>query len=300
MLLFAAGGEAPFHQAFLADRERVSELRSALSRLRSARDWQPIDDYFRRHEAEHRAAERAVALEVSPRKWQARWLEVKDFLGSRMPSASLREQGELVIVRKLGWVRLDRELGRARALRRIGAPPSVIAGQRDRVCAAFLAAGWDEQHAPGTPALPDLEFWSLPVHVAAAANGGSELRIGDLDPKQAEQQAWGRAQELVERGIELCIAPLDEASGLGGHALLEAEGEPLLDTRQPAHPGWIEPSWRPRYRVGAGAAALGQAVVPRDDSSSEAFERARARFAEAATGAAESGRALVWWLDPAS
>jgi hypothetical protein len=32
----------------------------------------------------------------------------------------------------------------------------------------------------------------------------------------------------------------------------------------------------------------------------EVFEPPRPRFAEAATGAAESGRALVWWLDPAS
>jgi hypothetical protein len=301
MLLIAAGGEAPYHQAFRADAGRIAELGAALTRLRAERDWQPIDAFFRRHEAAQRAAERAVPLEVSARKWQARWLEVKDFLGSGMPSAAPpRAPDECLIVRKLGWVKLDRELGRARALRRVGAPSSVVAGQRDRVRKAFLATGWEEQHAPPPPQLPDLEFWSLPVQLLRAASAAPELRIGDLDPKQAEQQAWSRAQELVERGIELCIEPLDEASGLGGHATLDADGKLLIDTRQAAHPGWIEPSWRPSYRVGAAARELGRAVVPRADSSIEAVERVRARFAQAAERADETGQALVWWLDPAS
>jgi hypothetical protein len=300
MLLFAGGGEAPFHQAFPADAGRIAELRAALSRLRTERDPQPIDAFFRRYEAAHRAAERAVALEVSSRKWQARWLEVKDFLRSGMPAvASVREQGDRVIVRKLGWVRLDRELGRARSLLRIGAPKSVVSGQRDRVRDAFLATGWDDRHAPQGRELPELEFWSLPVQVVRDGSGQSELRIGDLDPKQSEQQAWSRAQEIVERGVELCVEPLAEACGLAGHAGLEAAGELLIDPRGAAHDGWIEPSVCPSYRIGEAASELERAVVPRQGSSSEEVERAHARFADAARRAAESGRALVWWLDPA-
>jgi hypothetical protein len=299
MLLYAGGGEGPFHQAFLANAQRIAELRAALTKLRLERDVAAIDAFFSQHEAVHREAERAVPLEVSDRKWHARYLEVEDFLASRIHrAAKLREQNGHVVVRKLGWVQLDRELGRARALRRIGAPASVVHGQRDRVRAAFLATGWDERHAPHAPPLPDLEQWSLPVSSVRHADGTTELQIGDLDSQHAEQQAWRGAQELVERGLELCIAPLAEAAGLGGHASLDADGETLIDTGAPAHPGWIEPSWRPCFRVGSAALGIDSGVTPRSGSDPEDVARVRARLAAAAVSAAASGSALVWWLDP--
>jgi hypothetical protein len=298
MLLLSLGGEPPYHQAFLADAERIVELKAALEPLRRARDAAAIAAFFERYEAEYLAAERAIPLEVSKRKWKARWLEVRDFLKSEMMPAHsyVREDDERVTVRKLGWVRLDRELGRARALQRIGAPDVVLRGQRERVRAAYVATGWKGDPKPSArPPAVDSEFWSLPVRVEP---GSSEISIGGMDAHESEQQSWGNAQEIVERGIALCVPPLTEPVGLGGHASLDAPGEELIDSSHPAHAGWVQPTWRPYFRIGRAALGLEAAVMPRSGSEPRDVEHARERLARAVEAAAEGGRALVWWLDP--
>lgn len=298
MLLLSLGGEPPYHQAFLADAARLLELRAALGPLREARDAAPIAAFFERHEAVHLAAERAIPLEVSKRKWKARWLEVRDFLGKEMPSGvEVREEpDERVIVRKLGWVRLDRELGRARALQRIGAPDVVLTGQRERVRAAYVTTGWNGDPRPTLrPPAVDTEFWALPVRVDP---GSSQVSIGHLDAHESEQQSWGNAQEILERGLALCVPPLSEPVGLGGHANLDATGDDLIDASRPAHPGWVEPTWRPCFRVGAAARGLEAAVSARSGADPEHVAEARQRLARAAETAARDGSALVWWLDP--
>lgn len=295
MLLLATGGEPPYHEAFVADPDRLAELGAALEALRSARDFRPIQAFFARYESAHRAAERGLALTISRRKWQARRLEVRDLLGRDLGARGRELDGDSVEVRKLGWVQLDKELGRARALLRIGAPSTVVDGQRERVRRAFLATGWNDRHAPEPAAPPELEFWSWPVRAQASG----EIVIGDLDGPSSEQLGWGRAQELVERGLELCIPPLAEPAGLGGHGSLDAEGTPLVSPASAAHRGWVDPSWAPLFRVGREALGIEARVRARPEAIPEALERRQARLAEAARLAAERGLALVWWLDPA-
>jgi hypothetical protein len=297
MLLYAGGGEGPFHQAFLANAQRIAELRAALSKLRLERDVAAIDAFFSQHEAVHREAERAVPLEVSDRKWHARYLEVEDFRfqnpSSRQGARAERPRG-----------RAQARLGAARSRARPGPCCGASARPRRWCTASAIACALHFWQPAGTNAtrlerrLPDLEQWSLPVSSVRHADGTTELQIGDLDSQHAEQQAWRGAQELVERGLELCIAPLEEAAGLGGHASLEADGETLIDTGAPAHPGWIEPSWRPCFRVGSAALGIDSAVAPRSGSEPEDVARVRARLAAAAGSAAATGSALVWWLDP--
>ncbi len=285
MLLLSLGGEPPFHQALLADAGRVRQLGQALTRLRSELDRSPVMEFFAAHADGHERAEREVPLAISARKWKARLLEVKDFLGSKLPTdVKPRESADGYLIRKLGWVNLDRELSRARSLVRIGAAEPVLAGQRKRVLAAFRATSFEERHAPPPRRPPEFDFWITDGR--------------DLEATTREQQAWSHAQELVERGLELCAPPLEEPIGLGGHASLELSGTPLIDESSAPHAAWVEPSWRPEYLIGRDALAVRGAIRPKPGADPSAAEAVAERLGRAAERASAAERALVWWIGP--
>ncbi|MCB9581437.1 MAG: hypothetical protein H6717_30680 [Polyangiaceae bacterium] len=238
------------------DASRIEELSRALGALRAGRDPAGMRVFLARYEADQRQAERGESLVIPRRAWQERWLEVRDLLGNRMPRVTVPNQGSDVVVRKLGWKRLQKETARAWELLRVAAPDAVVAKQKDTVRAAYRAAGWADKYAPEPPPAIDLDFWSLPVHEESDG-----IWIGELEPEVAEQHAWLHAQELMERGVALCAPPLTEPDEL--EQALPVLGKPLLDTARPAARGWVEPSLLPRYTVGSEAerAAGAGAVV---------------------------------------
>jgi hypothetical protein len=253
----------------------VQELSEALGVLRAARDPRPIRAFFARYEAACRDAERAEPLRIARREWQDTWLEVKDLLASRMPRLAAPSRANDVIIRKLGWLKLNRELARAWALLRVGAPEAIVLQQKKRVRAAYLATGWDDEHAPAPPALPDFDFW--------------------LDPQASEQQAWAHAEELNERGVAMCIPPLAEPLALGESIRVAGTGRKLVDDAVPPCAGWVEPSNSPRFVVGRDALGIDTTLSADDGVQPERLEAARALLARAAELAASEGRALIWW-----
>ncbi len=297
MALPVAQTEAPEVRAFLANATRVGELSDALTALRSTREAAGIKAFFERYEAPHRQAERTQPLRIARAEWQEKWLEVKDLLGSRMPRVVAPSQDNDVTVRKLGWVKLGKELPRAWALLRAGAPEPVVSAQKKCVRAAYRAAGWDDQYAPAPPDLPDFEFWSLPVRAAHDDRGAVELRIGELDPQTSEQQAWGHAQEVIERGVELCLPPLAEPLGLGTSLRVVGAGRPLIDTTPGACAGWVEPCWSPLFQVDATAMNIASVRGADADVDSAELETARGRLSQAARAAGPDGLALIWWWE---
>jgi hypothetical protein len=244
----------PTTRVLLVDAERVLELSGALGTLRKERDPRLMRAFLDRYEADHRHAEQMGELRIERRTWQDHWLEVRDLLGNRMPRVTVPNEGDDVVVRELGWRRLQRELARAWALMRVAAPDSVVSDQKETVRAAYRAAGWKEKYAPEPPAALELDFWSLPVREAEDG-----IWIGELEPELAEQRAWLNAQELMERGVALCAAPLAEPQELAESPA--ALGRPLLDTTSPAATGWVEPSFSPRYAVGAEALSVAEGPV---------------------------------------
>ncbi len=286
-------GDAPTTRAFLANKNRVLDLSNALARLRTLRDAGPIREFFERHEAACRQAELTEPMRVERREWQSAWLEVKDLLGSRMPKVVAGSEATEVVVRKLGWLKLKKQLALAWALLRVGAPEVIATQQKNRVRAAYLATGWDEKYAPSPPAPPELDFWSLPVRTSD--DDPLAIRIGELDPQTSEQQAWGHAQELIERGVELCVPPLAQPLSLGASIALAADGEPLVDTTTPACAGWVEPNNLPRFVIGESALGLVSSVRGPKDAPPKVLEDARECLAGAARTAASEHLALLWW-----
>lgn len=299
MLLRAEGDSPPLHQAYLGDPARLAELGRALELLRIRRDPTQIEAFFARYAAAHREAEQAVAIDLPLEDWQGGWLEVSDLLRASMVKLSVPKHEGRARVRKLGWIALERELARARALLRAHAPEPLIDNQRERVRRAFLGAGWDERNAPPSPLLTsDREFWLEPVRVETNERGEPEVTIGSRLPADSAQEAWSRVASLVENGIELCLAPLAEPLGLGANGFLHAEGRPLFETRSAPHAGWVEPSFMPSFLVGSGALGIESHVRSRPGARDEELGEARRRLRRAAERAAEDGSALVWWDEP--
>lgn len=299
MLLRAEGDPPPLHQAYLGDPARLTELGRGIEALRSRRDPSLVDAFFARYAPLHREREQALPLDLSMEDWQGGWLEVRDLLRGTMVKLSVpRHQGR-ARVRKLGWLELGQELARARALQRAHAPEPVLDNQRERVRMAFLGAGWVDRNAPASPLYTsEREFWLEPVRVERNERGEVEVAIGERSPRDSAQEAWSRAQSLVERGIELCLEPLADPVGLGATGFLHTEGLPLFDTRSTAHAGWVEPTWIPSFLVGSGAQGIESHVRPRPGPREQDLRETRRRLAQAAEQAAADGSALVWWDEP--
>lgn len=299
MLLFAEGDTPPLHQAYLADPALLAELGRALTALRSRREVSTIDALFRRRAREHREREQEIVLELTLEDWQAGWLEVRDLLRSQMARLSVPRRSGRACVRKLGWIGLERELKRTRALLRANAPESVLDDQRARVLSAFLASGWDEGARPKSPAPAlDLDFWTAPVTEEPNERGEIEISVAGLSPRESAQAAWAQAQALLEAAIEICLPPLADPLGLGALGTLDPVGTPLWDPAESAHRGWVEPTWLPRYAAGRDAIGIEAHVRPREGVPERDLERSARRLKDAAERASAEGSALVWWDDP--